>query len=320
MIKTSTQDTERARHLLKAIEESLDYAKGYIGQGKVADYIPALSLADPQKLGMTIMTIDGQSYCGGDTETRFTLQSVSKVMLLVYALREFGQGHVFSRVGVEPTGDTYNSIVKLETRQEHPLNPFINAGAIAVVDLLMGKGRTFEDFKGFLEEMLDRDLEVDETVYQSELETGDLNRSLAYFMKSDDVLCGNVDATLETYFRMCSLLCDTRDLARFGLLLAHDGIDPFSGKVVLDAYNAALVKTLMVTCGMYEGSGEFAIKVGMPSKSGVSGGIMSLVQSRFGIGVFSPGLDESGTSLASSKALEYISWTEDLHYFKGERG
>lgn len=320
MTKTPTEDPARAQRILKAIGESLDYAKSYIGQGKIADYIPALSLADPTKLGLTIMTLDGKSYCGGDTETRFTLQSVVKVMLLVYTLREFGQGNVLSRVGVEPTGDSFNSIVKLETRQQKPLNPFINAGAIAVVDLLLEKGHTFQDFKGFLEEILDRDLEVDETVYQSELETGDLNRSLAYFMKDDNVLKGSVDETLEVYFRMCSLLCDTRDLARFGLLLANDGIDCFNDRVVLDAYNAALVKTLMVTCGMYDRSGEFAIKVGLPSKSGVSGGILSLVQSRCGIGIYSPGLDENGNSLASSKALEYLSWTEDLHYFKGERG
>lgn len=320
MTKTHTEDPARAQRILKAIGESLDYGKSYIGQGKIADYIPALTLADPTKLGLTIMTLDGKSYCGGDTETRFTLQSVVKVMLLVYTLREFGQGNVLSRVGVEPTGDSFNSIVKLETRQQKPLNPFINAGAIAVVDLLLEKGHTFQDFKGFLEEILDRDLEVDETVYQSELETGDLNRSLAYFMKDDNVLKGSVDETLEVYFRMCSLLCDTRDLARFGLLLANDGIDCFNDRVVLDAYNAALVKTLMVTCGMYDRSGEFAIKVGLPSKSGVSGGILSLVQSRCGIGIYSPELDENGNSLASSKALEYLSWTEDLHYFKGERG
>lgn len=308
------------RDLDGVLADALAYGRQYLGQGRVADYIPALAQADARQLGITVLSRDGLYHSAGDWEQMFTMQSVAKALLLVYALLELGHEKVFSRVGVEPTGDSFNSIVKLETRQQKPLNPFINAGAIAVVDLLLEKGHTFQDFKGFLEEILDRDLEVDETVYQSELETGDLNRSLAYFMKDDNVLKGSVDETLEVYFRMCSLLCDTRDLARFGLLLANDGIDCFNDRVVLDAYNAALVKTLMVTCGMYDRSGEFAIKVGLPSKSGVSGGILSLVQSRCGIGIYSPELDENGNSLASSKALEYLSWTEDLHYFKGERG
>lgn len=319
MTTANSEDTGRAKRVQEAIDHSLDYAAGAIGQGKVADYIPALALADPKHLGMTVMLMDGTSFSSGDAEVKFTLQSVVKVFALVYALRELGQGTVLSTVGVEPTGDSFNSIVKLETRQQHPLNPFINAGAIAVVGLLLENGRSFEDFKKFLEKVLDREITIDETVYQSELETGDLNRSLAYFMKSDNVITGDVDETLKTYFRMCSILCDTRDLARFGTILANDGIDCFTGEVILDAYNAALVKTLMMTCGMYDKSGEFAIKVGMPSKSGVSGSILSLVQTRCGIGVYSPELDDKGNSFAGSKALEYLSWTQDLHAFKSER-
>lgn len=311
-MKTLTEDLD------EVILEALDYGKRYLGLGKVADYIPALAKADPDKLGITVLTADGVYHTGGDWEQLFTLQSVSKVMLLVYALKELGQERVFSRVGVEPTGDSFNSIVKLETKGNHPLNPFINAGAIATMSLVLEHGRTFEDFMKFLAKTLGREhLDIDEEVLQSEMETGNLNRSLAYFMKADKVIKGDVQETLDAYFKMCSVLANTKDLARFGMMLANDGVDIFTKEQILDAYNTSLVKTLMVTCGMYDKSGEFAIKVGMPAKSGVGGGILTLAQSKAGIGVFSPALDEKGNSLSGIKTLQYMSWSLDLHYFKG---
>ena len=311
-MKTLSEDLD------DVIIESLDYGNRYMGLGRVADYIPALSKADASQLGITVLTCDGQYHTGGDWEQLFTLQSVAKVMLLVYALKELGQERVFSRVGVEPTGDSFNSIVKLETKGNHPLNPFINAGAIAIMSLILEHGRTFSDFMSFLGKTLGREhLEIDEVVYLSEVETGNLNRSLAFFMKANDVIKSDVEVTLDAYFKMCSVLANTKDLARFGMILANDGVDLFTNEQILDAYNTSLVKTLMVTCGMYDNSGEFAIKVGMPAKSGVGGGILTLAQSKAGIGVFSPALDEKGNSLSGIKALEYMSWSLDLHYFKG---
>lgn len=303
----------------QGLTDALAYGSGYLGQGKVADYIPALAGAPADHLGICVLTRDGEFHCRGHWDQMFTMQSISKALLLIYALLELGHEKVFSRVGVEPTGDSFNSIVKLETKGHHPLNPFINAGAIATMGLILEEGRTFVQFMEFLEGLARRPLTIDETVYRSEKETGDLNRSLAYFMKSDQVIQGNVEATLDAYFRMCSILVNTRDLARFGMILANDGQDPLTGEPILSAYYATLVKTLMVTCGMYDSSGEFAIKVGMPAKSGVGGGILALVQGKAGLGVYSPALDEKGNSLCGIKTLEYLSQALDLHYFKGNQ-
>lgn len=302
----------------RVLKDVLDYGARHRGEGKVADYIPALAEADPNHLGITVLTRDGVYHSVGDADHLFTMQSVAKALLLIYALVELGHDKVFSRVGVEPTGDSFNSIVKLETKGNHPLNPFINAGAIAVMGLILEEGLTFEHFTSFLERLAGRTLKIDEKVYRSEKETGDLNRSLAYFMKSDQVIKGDVEATLDAYFKMCSILVSTRDLARFGMILANDGVDLISGDQILSAYHASLVKTLMVTCGMYDSSGEFAIKVGMPAKSGVGGGILALAQGKVGIGVYSPALDEKGNSLCGVKALEFLSWSLDLHFFKGD--
>ncbi|UUM13513.1 glutaminase A [Proteiniclasticum sp. QWL-01] len=303
----------------QGLTDALAYGSGYLGQGKVADYIPALAGAPADHLGICVLTRDGEFHCRGHWDQMFTMQSISKALLLIYALLELGHEKVFSRVGVEPTGDSFNSIVKLETKGHHPLNPFINAGAIATMGLILEEGRTFVQFMEFLEGLARRPLTIDETVYRSEKETGDLNRSLAYFMKSDQVIQGDVEATLDAYFRMCSILVNTRDLARFGMILANDGQDPLTGEPILSAYYATLVKTLMVTCGMYDSSGEFAIKVGMPAKSGVGGGILALVQGKAGLGVYSPALDEKGNSLCGIKTLEYLSQALDLHYFKGNQ-
>lgn len=302
----------------QAVEAAYQQGTQWLGQGNVANYIPALAKADPKQLGICVQTLSGHCYEVGDTRVPFTMQSVAKVLLLVFALKELGAERVFAKVGVEPTGDSFNSIVKLETKGHHPLNPFINAGAIATMNLVLEEGNAFSDFLVFLEELLGRSpIEMEERVYRSEKETGDLNRSLAYFMKSDGVLQGDVERTLDAYFRMCSILCDARDLAHFGLMLAQDGHDPRTGKLMLDPYDCSLVKTLMVTCGMYDSSGEFAIKVGMPAKSGVGGGIVALAQGKLGVGIFSPALDEKGNSLAGAKTLERLSQALDLHYFKG---
>lgn len=298
------------------LEEALHYGRQYLGRGKVADYIPALAEADPDRLGITLLQTDGSIMTAGDFDTPFTLQSVSKAMLLAYALTELGHERVFTRVGVEQTGDSFNSIVKLETKGEHPLNPFINAGAIATMGLVLEEGLTFDGFCAFLERVLGRRVEVDEKVFLSEKATGDMNRSLAYFMKSDRVIRGSVDHTLDAYFRMCSIMGDTRDLARFALMLACDGKAGSSGERVMEGGDAAIVKTLMMTCGMYDSSGEFAIRVGMPAKSGVGGGIMALAQGKAGIGVFSPELDAKGNSLCGIRALEALSRSLNLHYFK----
>lgn len=307
------------KDLEEIMAEAMDYGYKHQGEGKVADYIPALAKADPKELGMSILTLDGTFYNKGAWDHLFTIQSISKAMLLSFALKELGADVVFRRVGVEPTGDSFNSIVKLETDKDHPLNPFINAGAIATVGLMVENGMSFEDFLAFMPKLIGReDLQIDEEVYRSEKSTGDRNRSLAYFLKSDGTIRADVSETLDFYFRMCSILVNCKDLAYFGALLANDGVDLFTKESVLDPYNTSLVKTLMVTCGMYDSSGEFAIKVGMPAKSGVGGGICALAQGKLGSGIYSPELDEKGNSLVGIKTMEYLSWALDLHFFKGK--
>lgn len=299
------------------LKEAYEKAKGRIGIGKVADYIPELAKNDKNLLGVTILTKEGDYHEIGDSNFKFTIQSVSKPIILIHALEAFGFDKVFSVVGMEPTGDSFNSIVKLETRTEHPLNPFINAGAIAVTGLLNSGGFKFQDTLNLLKKLCGRDdIDYSESVFKSEKETGNVNKSIAYLLKSQNIIEKDVEETLDYYFKMCSILITTKDLARFSMLLANDGIDIITKEQVIDKKIVRVVKTLMVTCGMYEKSGEFAMYVGMPAKSGVGGGIIASAQNRMGIAVFGPSLDEVGNSIGGQVILKHLSNGLKLHYFE----
>lgn len=301
------------------LEQSIIYARTFISQGKVATYIPMLAQADPTLLGVCIKTVDGKKYFAGDYRQPFTIQSISKTILLILALQIAGYDKVFSKVGFEPTGDPFNSIVKLETKTPHPLNPMINAGAIAVASCLTGQDR-FERFLQLTRRLCGRDdIQLNEAVYSSEKGAGMRNRSMAYFMQSENLLEGDIENLLDFYFKMCSIDVTAEDLAHYGMILANGGIDPLTGDQLVENWILRIVKTLMVTCGLYDGSGEFAIKVGIPSKSGVGGGIVSSVENRMGIGVFSPALDAKGNSVGSYRVLEYLSLELGLHYFSKSR-
>ncbi|MCM3781845.1 glutaminase A [Neobacillus mesonae] len=283
----------------------------YAASGKVASYIPELSKARQDALGITLLNPEGESVTVGDCGELFTLQSISKVYTLILALMDNGEAKVFSKVGMEPTGDNFNSMLKLElVRPGIPFNPFINAGAITVSSLIHGstpeeKSKRILNF--FSELTGKNNLTYDTGVYQSELETGNLNRSIAYFLKENGVLHGDVEEVLDTYFRHCSILVDCSDLARMALVLACDGVDPLSNKTLIPRRYVQIAKTFMTTCGMYNASGEFAIDVGLPAKSGVSGGILSLVPGRYGIGVIGPSLNDKGNSQAGVQLLETVS-------------
>ncbi len=297
------------------LEQSMIYARTFISQGKVATYIPMLAQVDPTLLGVCIKTVDGKTYCAGDFEYPFTIQSISKTILLILALQIAGYDKVFSKVGFEPTGDAFNSIVKLETKTPRPLNPMINAGAIAVASCLTGHDR-FEQFLQLTRKLCGRaNVQLNEAVYYSEKGAGMRNRSMAYFMQSENLLDGDIENLLDFYFKMCSVDVIAEDLANYGMVLANGGIDPLTGELLVESWILRIVKTLMITCGLYDGSGEFAIKVGIPSKSGVGGGIVSAVENRMGIGVFSPALDAKGNSIGSYRVLEYLSHELGLHYF-----
>lgn len=307
------------RIIQKALEKAVDEGKRVTKTGRVATYIPELSKADPEHVGVCIKTVTGETYSAGDWHEPFTMQSISKTISLTLALQTAGYDKVFSKVGLEPTGDSFNSIVKLETRTAHPLNPMINAGAIATASCIPGED-PFELYLDLARKVcLNKSLSINLEVYLSEKRAGMRNRSMAYWMKSENIIEGDPEDALDLYFRMCSVNVTAEDLANWGMVLANDGVDPISGERLAESWIVRIVKTFMVTCGMYDGSGEFAIKAGIPSKSGVGGGILSVVEGRMGIGVFNPSLDFKGNSVGGMHLLEHLSKSLGLHYFAGKQ-
>lgn len=294
-------------------------AKQYTKDGKVADYIPALGQANPNDLAIAISYPDGNCYSAGDIQKKFTLQSISKVISLALVLMDRGTKYVFERVGMEPTGDPFNSIAKLETMAPaKPLNPMINAGALVVTHMIPGK--TIEDrlqrLLSFIRELTnDSSITYCKEVARSEFETAHLNRALCYFLKQHHIIDEDIEELIDLYTKQCAIEMNSLDLARIGLVFAMDGVDPNNGKQIMPSDVARICKTFMVTCGMYNASGEFAIKIGIPAKSGVSGGIMGAAPGRFGIGIFGPALDDKGNSIAGIKLLERMSKIYSLSMF-----
>lgn len=303
----------------KLLDVIIQNNRHYTEEGNVASYIPELEKADKNALGICVVTLDGEEYFAGDYETKFTIQSISKVISLMLSLLDNGREYVFSKVGMEPTAETFNSISNLETRNPHkPLNPMINSGAIATVSMISGQdsNEMFERILKFARKITGNpSLNVNEDVYLSEKATGHRNRSLAYFMKSTGVIEQDVEEVLDVYFKQCSIEATCRDIARIGAMLANDGILPWTGERVIPRNVAKIVKTIMVTCGMYDASGEFAVNVGIPAKSGVGGGILTSVPKRMGIGVVGPSLDKKGNSIGGVKVLEELSRELDLSIF-----
>lgn len=287
--------------------------------GKVADYIPELSKSSQSALGISIYDVNGCLYQAGDCNEKFTVQSISKPIVLMLALLDNGEDKVFSKVGKEPTGDPFNSIIRLETFDEHkPLNPMINAGAISVSGLVHGQSadEKFNRILSFMKEITrNNDIALNTAVYESESRTGNRNRSMAYFLKDLGNIEADVEDTLSVYFKQCSIEVDTRDLAYIGAILARNGRDIITNKQIFPERYCNIVKSYMATCGMYDGSGEFAINAGIPAKSGVGGGIMCTVFNRMGIGVYGPALDKKGNSYAGLKLLESLSKTLSLSIY-----
>lgn len=300
------------------LQRIVDESRPYIAGGKVADYIPELGHANPAVLGVTVAQPDS-IVSAGDCDTAFTLQSISKVISLMIALLDHGPKKVFAKVGMEPSGDPFNSIIKLETMNSHkPLNPMINAGAIAVASLIDGSDvkERFQRVCRLLHRITGNEqIALDENVYASEKRTGDRNRSLAYFMKSTGVLEGDVEDALDLYFRLCSITVHCSDLAKIGLFLAEWGRIAGESSPLVEPGIVRILLTIMMTSGMYNASGEYAIRVGIPSKSGVSGGIMAVVPGKMGIGVIGPAIDEIGNSVAGVQILETLSNEFRLHLF-----
>ncbi|MBF8437624.1 glutaminase A [Halanaerobiaceae bacterium Z-7014] len=305
-------DKNNCNILLKNILES--NLKNY-QKGKVASYIPALNKVEPNLAAVVMVDMTGEVYKAGDWNYKFTIQSISKPIVLALAILELGEEAVFKRVGVEPTGEEFNSINKLVGHPK-PFNPMINAGAIAVTSLIRENKseNSFNILLKFFKNLFgNKDLKVDEEVYKSEKMTADRNRSLAYFLKDHRIIKGDVEKSLDLYFKQCSIKVDTVDIARASSVFANRGIDPITGDRIISKKVASIVRSIMLTCGMYDRSGSFAIDVGIPAKSGVSGGILAPVKNRFGIGVFGPSLDNSGNSVVGMNVLKSLSEELNLH-------
>ena len=291
----------------------------YTSQGHVATYIPELANVAPDKLGICICGNDGRETFAGDYLHPFTMQSVVKPLILLLALMDSGSDTVRSLVGVEATGkpfDAFNYSDQALTGAH--INPMINTGAIALCTLI--KGQTYQEkFSRLLalaRHLAENDhLAVDQTVYESEKITGNKNRALAYMLKAYGMISDPVEEILDCYFRACSISVNCRDLARIAHVFANHGINPTTGQQMFPACYAKHVNATLATCGMYDGSGEFALNVGFPAKSGVGGGIMGVIPRRMGIGVFAPALDQHGNSIAGVQVLAHLSQALDLSIY-----
>ena len=295
--------------LALVVREIAEEMAGRTDRGEVADYIPELARVDPQRFGIVVVDADGDVAAGGLDDVPFSLPSISKVFTLTLALGMIGD-RLWRRVGREPSGNAFNSIVQLERERGVPRNPFINAGAIAVTDVIVSGHQPRESlgeilrFMQFLAE--DPSITIDGAVAASEKRTGFRNAALANYMKSFGVIENPVDFTLGVYFHHCAIAMSCRQLARAARYLAHGGRNPSTGLSVVSPERARRINALMLTCGHYDGSGEFAYRVGLPGKSGVGGGILAVAPGRASMAVWSPGLDAAGNSHLGRIALERL--------------
>src|SRR6478736_383849 len=283
--------------------------------GAVADYIPELSKANPNSFGISIATTDGYVYEVGDSDLPFTIQSISKAFVFALALETIGAERVESVIGVEPSGEAFNSIrLRADNR---PFNPMVNAGAIACSGLIYDAegDNAFGRILATLSRFAGRELDIDLAVFASERATGDRNRAIAYLLRNYAVIKGDVDAVLDVYFRQCSVLVTARDSAVMAATLANRGRNPLSGDQVVSPYAVARTLSVMTSSGMYDYAGEWIYRVGIPAKSGVGGGIVAALPSQLGLGTYAPLLDSHGNSVRGLKVCQALSSRFDLHVF-----
>ena len=291
--------------------------------GKVAQYIPQLALAEPAHVALAVCDVSGESYAAGDVDVVFTLQSVSKVFALAHVLNtQEDERALFEKVSVEPSGDSFHSIVLLEQESGRPRNPLINAGAIVVSENMPGETaeQRIAGLQAFLWELADvRDdaFALDERVYLSEQSTGFRNRALANYMRHFGVI-EEPDQAVDTYFRQCSLAANVQQVAQAGLFLANDGVVPATGKRILSSHQNQRVLALMATCGLYDECGSFAVNVGLPAKSGVSGVMLAIVPGRYSIACYAPALGPKGNSVAGMRMLQMLSNELGLSLFSSQ--
>lgn len=290
----------------------------YVGvtDGKIADYIPELAKADPNWFGISVVTTAGQNFQVGESTQNFSIQSVSKPFIFGAALDEQGREAVLEKVGVEPTGEAFNSIT-LDEVSNRPFNPLVNAGAIATSDLIKG-----ENYPARVNKMIEcfsnyagRKVHIDNGIFMSERTTGHRNRAIAHLMRNFGMVSEEFEESLELYFQQCSIVVNAHDLAVMGATLANQGVNPITNVSCIQPEHVKDVLSIMLSCGMYDYAGEWAFRVGIPAKSGVGGGIVAVVPGICGIGIFSPPLDKKGNSVRGVKVCEKLSKEFGLHTF-----
>ncbi len=299
------------------LEEIHKEVQPVIPQGKVADYIPKLAAVPIEKFGMAVQTLDGDLFTIGNAKENFSIQSISKAYTLTLALQFIGENRLWERVGREPSGNPFNSLVQLEYENGIPRNPFINAGALVIVDIILSNSKNpKQTLLDFVRQRSDNpEIEFDAEVAASEKETGFRNSALANFLKSYGNLENDVEAVLNAYFLQCSLSMNCVDLAKSFMMLANHGLSPWSGKQILTSSQAKRINSLMLTCGTYDAVGDFAYRVGLPGKSGIGGGIAAFIPGKLSVCVWSPGLNSHGNSLAGTLALELFTTKTGMSIF-----
>jgi glutaminase len=298
----------------RAIDEIAGEVRPLVGRGRVADYIPPLASVDAGRFGMVVRTIEGAEYAVGDADDRFSIQSIAKVFTLTLAMRLEGD-RIWLRVGREPSGSAFNSLVQLELERGIPRNPFINAGAIVLIDAILShphEGDVILDFVRLA--AANPSIGYDLTVAEAEKEAAHRNRALGHFLKSFGNLRNDTDRVLDAYFKLCSIAMSCRELAAAFHYLASGGASP-AGEEVATARQVKRVNAVMLTCGVYDEAGDYAYRVGLPAKSGVGGGVAAVMPGKFVAAVWSPGLSDRGNSLAGTMALELLTTKTAMSIF-----
>lgn len=316
MKNQSSEASTTNAQIQEIIDSIYEKYKG-VDEGTVATYIPELGKADPRNFGICLATVDGQVFTAGDWEKEFTIQSVCKPFAFQMALEQHGVEKTLQHVGVEPSGDAFNSI-ELDPKTTRPYNPMVNAGAIAVSSLIK-KNPVEAGIEAFVEKMgkaAGRKLRIDWSVMASETATGNRNRAIAYLMLNFGIIDADVQQSLQQYFAQCSMLVNCRDLAMMGATMANMGNQPVTGERVFDFQLIKHVMSVMFSCGLYDYAGNWAFEVGLPAKSGVSGGIFGVVNRQLGIGVYSPKLDAQGNSVRGILVCKELAKHFGLHAFE----
>jgi len=307
-----------AKTILPALQGAYEEAQKWVGRGQMPDFIPALAGLDPTHFSVSLTDMEGKTYTAGNYRGSFSIQSISKIILLELALRDAGEEAVFSKMGVEPSGSGFHSLYRLELLEKTPSNPFINPGAITAASLVRGENleEKFERFRSLAGELLGNEkIDYSREVCQCEMTTGHRNRALASLLLDNGVYEGDPEEILELYYRGCALCADTAQISRFGAVLAGGGVCPSTGERLLSRAHCRWFRGLMATCGMYDATGRYAIEVGIPAKSGSGGGIVAAARNKAGLAVYAPELDGKGNSVCGMKALAYLADALDLRVY-----